>query len=471
MQRSHPAAALPLDQLLHAVAAHCDAETLCALSLASRTACTAARLAATQGVTVPHLRAAELVAAISAGRLPAVRAVAFVDMVLGWPPPPALLAALPRLPTLRVLRLPRAYPGAAGFADVAACTRLEYLDLSFSDELGDGGARTIAAALTRLTALKVGYCKLTAVGAAAIATLPRLQWLFISGNPLGDAGGAALSALARLTHLEASSVGCPQLLHHLRGLMRLQELMLHDFWEDNDDDAPPDEAALDLARAHVTALTSLRGLRVLQGPPLDDGAAATLSGALIALTHLQSSGYTRMRAPGLAALGRLPLVELSLCAAHAHGAAPAGLAPLAPTLRALELRASEVDDAGAAAIARLTQLTRLMLHHNRVSRDGVAALAAGLTELRDLLLSYNPADAVDAGPLSALKALTHLQIDYRRDADEQAADAAQSALLRCTRLVSLRLTAGRVSSWVVHQLKTKLPLLEDLTDSNGFLLA
>jgi uncharacterized protein (TIGR02996 family) len=80
--------------------------------------------------------------------------------------------------------------------------------LTFRGPIGDAGARTLAAALTRreapLDGLNVGRCEIGPDGAAALASsLTGCRKLVLTGNTIGDEGVAALAKSKALAALEA----------------------------------------------------------------------------------------------------------------------------------------------------------------------------------------------------------------------------------------------------------------------------
>jgi Leucine-rich repeat (LRR) protein len=75
-----------------------------------------------------------------------------------------------------------------------------------------------------------------------------------------------------------------------------------------------------------------------------------------------------------------------------------------PNLETLVLRSTDVSDAAAEQISRLSQLTRLVLGQTRISDRGLARLCE-LAQLRDLNLD---ATAITDAGLPALRNLTHL---------------------------------------------------------------
>lgn len=87
-----------------------------------------------------------------------------------------------------------------GLAELPKLTGLKSLCLA-GKAIGDEGAVALATALTRLTNLHVGGCRIGAAGAAAIGKMGRLKVLWIMDNCIRDEGAAALMGLVSLQFL------------------------------------------------------------------------------------------------------------------------------------------------------------------------------------------------------------------------------------------------------------------------------
>ena len=225
-------------------------------------------------------------------------------------------------------------------------------------DIGDDGARAIAASLTGLTSLHLSNNGIGVDGARAIASsLTGLTSLHLSYNSVGDDAARAIAAsLTGLTllHLSDNSVG---------------------------DDG---------ARAIAASLTGLTSLDLSNNSIGDDGARA-IAASLTGLTslHLSNNSIGDDGARAIAAsLTGLTSLHLSNNSIGDHGAR--AIAASLTGLTSLDLSNNSIGDHGARAIAAsLTGLTWLDLNFNSIGADGARAIAASLIGLTSLDLSRN----------------------------------------------------------------------------------
>ncbi len=244
----------------------------------------------------------------------------------------------------------------------AALGRLRHLDVSATG-LSDRGLAELALGLERprLRRLACGGNELGPKAAAAIAASPalgELQQLFLAGCPLGDAGVLAFVASARLPALrvlDLSRTGCGR--HALAALgaddlgARLASLDLrHNGLGDRDLGALLAGRRLDRLERLVLDGASLSpaGIRALAASPLG--------------ARLRSLSVSRLGSDAAAALALAELPELrTLVAGDLDDRAATLLAGTrgAPWLQRVVLRAPELTDGGALALANAAGLERI----------------------------------------------------------------------------------------------------------------
>jgi small GTP-binding protein len=133
-------------------------------------------------------------------------------------------------------------------------------------------------------------------------------------------------------------------------------------------------------------------------------------------------------ATAVAALTQLTSLDLG---GNGIGAAGASSLGSLTQLTSLSLSGNEIGDAGASALAALTQLTTLDLRGNEIGDAGASALAA-LTQLNTLHLCENQIGAAGASALAILTQLTSLDLSENQIGAEGA--AALAVLTQLTRL-------------------------------------
>jgi Leucine-rich repeat (LRR) protein len=308
---------------------------------------------------------------------------------------PAHLGFLSQLPALRSLRL--GTRTAIDAASLPPLPRLEHLDLSGVDGCAIGLASP--AALARFPALRSLSLRTTDV--ADVAWLSALRAL--TSVELGATQVADLAPLAALTALERLDVAsCP--VGDVRALVSLAALRRLDItYVDAADTAViAGLAALTeltwdgYPRADLLALAPLRRLRVLRA---GQSSLAALDGVdrFVHLEHLEIGGS---QVTSLAPLS--PVTKLRTLFAGAPGLED--VSPLAnlPRLAHLRLAGSAVSDLR--ALATTSALERVSLARLDVDLAPLAG-HAGLAEL-----DLDGARLLDAAPLAALTALRDLRL-------------------------------------------------------------
>jgi hypothetical protein len=193
----------------------------------------------------------------------------------------------------------------------------------------------------------------------------------------------------------------------------------------------------------------LRALRYVKGLEQLELLESRITGAgLQAIVDLDALERMVIRdrdigAEGMAALGELPrLRELVLVAPTTEWSDPtlAGLERL-QALRTLELRATNLDDRAAPAIAALTGLERLSLSHAQLSDVGVAKLN-GLTRLRELDLGHTRVTHRGLAVLGGFRELRRLALDHTDVVDGAVFELVGLAALEELRLDGTLVTDG-----------------------------
>lgn len=332
-------------------------------------------------------------------------------------------AHLPPFPRLQTLSLAHNYEaGDEALAAAAACSGLTSLDLEHLEAITAAGLVPLLAALPRLQALNVGYCKALGAGfLPAIAGLTALRELDVSGLCVEPAQEGAVA------------LGCVQLAP-LRGLTALQRL-------DMTMCAGLDNDSLNVIGS-CTALTALL---------LGESSNCTLTcdgvRALVGLSSLDSLSimfFSSLTGQGFASLAHLS--SLSSLALLGCGITDDGLECVAQILSLNALDLEGCDDFGARGVLALTSLSRLETLSLRqccgINEDGDISSAllplAGIQSLKSLNLG-DLFDAVTDAVLEHLASgLTRLEsLDVRNAVN--LTDAGLEHVGRLTRLTALNI--------------------------------
>lgn len=228
---------------------------------------------------------------------------------------------------------------------------------------------------------------LTDVDMEHVKKLRHLEYLYLTGNPVGDAGLSRLTALNELKWLDlrdtkVTSAG----LHHLVGLSNLRELDLSGC--DISDEGLKHLANLqslrelslhgtrvtDAGMAHLASLTNLESLGLHRTQVTDDG-LARLKG-LTALKEIGLPNHVTLSSVGqLRGLTKIDGVPASVTDADFEA-----LQRL-PDLRELDLRRTSITDAGLVHLKPLSNLRTVSLGDTKVTQRGAEELKAALPDL------------------------------------------------------------------------------------------
>ncbi|MBI2685709.1 MAG: hypothetical protein HYX27_05295 [Acidobacteria bacterium] len=283
----------------------------------------------------------------------------------GVPLDEAAVAALARIPGLRVLNLEATELGDAAMPVIAGIRALEELTLN-NTQVSDTGL----AAIGRLNQLKRLRLDNTYVEGGGFAQWPAgsaIEELHLMGSPVGDAAMPAVARMARLKTLvlaETDVTGA--------GLAPLAALPL----------AHLDLSATDIGDdAPLEQFVRLRFLS-LRDTRIGDATLTAKLGGLKELEHLDL-GRTRISNKGIV-----------------------NLAPLV-ALRTLDLSYAEFDDAGLAKLSGLQALESINLDSTHISDVGVEILA-GFQKLRQVDLYHSLLTAQGLAKLQAARANLHV---------------------------------------------------------------
>ena len=402
---------LPLEQLrleqlnlsAAALAAHLAplAPTLRWLSLAGVAAAgDAAVAAACAGGALQQLCVRKCDAFDDAAAQPLRALPDLLGVQLGWcrKISPSALASLASIATLRELQLEHTrLSDAALGALTAGLPNLRSLSLR-GCAISDAALAKVGG-LRRLRTLCLRACEAGDAAMAAVATLPKLADLDLGYTEVGDGGLYSLASLGSLTSLSLDSCKLGNAgLRGLRAFPRLTSLDLSDI------DVPL------LSTEWVASLTSLTSLNLFYSGLTDAGVALLAPLRHLRTLNIDTRSVTDASMPILAA--SLPaLRSLDLFGARITDAGLESLTAIR-SLTHLEVCGGGVGDAGAAAVATLSELRSLNFSQNLgISDDGAAHLAAGCPVLSSLNLSNTSVGAgatVSLGQISSLSSLALL---------------------------------------------------------------
>jgi uncharacterized protein (TIGR02996 family) len=299
----------------------------------------------------------------------------------------AALLASPHLTNLRALEIHHLFPCAGPATARAIATRSQYANLSClcasCHPLDDEGAESLANSTTlgQLSVLKLGGCRIGAVGARALAESPLLQStieLDLGGNlPSAEASEEWIAPLAARR--------LPNLVHlDLVGMVLTDDTLVPIAAADW-----PELRSLDLSAGYGDSSTlTTAGVEALANGPLADhlkelhlndhligdaGAAALAGGQRVARLQVLGLGDTGIGVAGLRALVEAPLgrqvvsLHLGGCRFGDPGAALLAAARL-PALRSLSLCACEIGEDGARALADSAALPAALTLDLQVNR-------------------------------------------------------------------------------------------------------
>ena len=282
----------------------------------------------------------------------------------GVPLDAAGVAAVSRMPGLRVLDLEATEIGDAAMVPLAEIPSLEELTLN-STQVTDSGLSTLAG-LRQLKRLRLNNTYVEGAAFLRWTADSVLEELSLLGSPVNDAamsGVARLSRLQRLVLAESDVTG--------PGLAALAKLPLTE---------------LDLSAADIgdnAPLQQFTGLRVLslRDTRITDATLARKLGSLPSLEKLDLA-RTRISNAGIVELAKLTsLRELNLAYAELNDEGLAALSGLRQ-LERLNLDSTNVTDGGIAVLAGFRQLRHLDMYHSLLTAKGLAELRAASPALK-----------------------------------------------------------------------------------------
>ena len=282
----------------------------------------------------------------------------------GVPLDAAAVAAVARMPELRVLDLEATDLGDASMAMLTGIATLEELTLN-STQVTDAGVKALGG-LRRLKRLRLNNTYVEGAGFAEWPADSVLEELSLLGTPANDVSIATLARLARLRRLVLAESDVTGM-----GLTPLAALPLTEL----------DLSGADIGdNAPLEMFTELRALR-LRDTRISD---LTLARKLASLRMLENLDLARTRVSnagmdGLASLTSLRVLNLAYAELD-----DAGLGKLRALtqLETLNLDSTHVTDSSVAVLAGYSKLQTLDLYHSVFTKEGVERLRAASPKLR-----------------------------------------------------------------------------------------
>ncbi|MFN7647804.1 MAG: hypothetical protein ACK5UT_09830 [Acidobacteriota bacterium] len=253
---------------------------------------------------------------------------------------------------------------------------LEALDITLCP-VDDAGFAHLAA-MKQLRRLRAGNTLISSNALASLAPLSLLEELDLSGTVIDDAAIPHLAPLTRLRRLDLAGANITDAaLETIARLPALEELNLY------------------RTKVTNTGLARLRSLATLRDLDVRYSRATAAGVAALARPGDALPAWIRSLGGELSA----DQTRLSLHGTPINDATAAALAPLGPTLRHLDLSATEIGDAGLAVLARFPHLESLHLASTAVSSAGLAGLPRAL---KKLVLDNTYFEGTGLPPLPAL---------------------------------------------------------------------
>ena len=346
-------------------------------------------------------------------------------------------AHLAAMKQLRRLRAGNTLISSHALASLAPLSLLEELDLSGTAI--DDAAIPHLAPLTRLRRLDLAGANITDAARETITRLPALEELNLYRTKVTNTGLARLRSLATLRDLDvrysrATAAGVAALARPGLAIAFSAAPSLRAPAPPPRPDARPGDALPAWIRSLGGELSADQTRLSLRGTPINDATAAALAPLGPTLRHLDLSA-TEIGDAGLAVLARFPHLESLHLASTAVSSA--GLAGLPRALKKLVLDNTYFEGTG---LPPLPALVELDLLGAPVSDPGLAALAAAAPHLRRLHLAETDVSSAGLAALARLPRLEHLDL-AATDID----DAALPHLQPLAQLTFLRLRETRIT--------------------------
>jgi Leucine-rich repeat (LRR) protein len=321
------------------------------------------------------------------------------------------LRHLSKLNSIEELYLKGERMGDAGLAYLRDLPRLKYLCLCGSNFTDRGMAYVKEMSSLRILTFYENLCRITDAGLVHISQMPELEFLCLHWmKNITDAGIAHLSKMRSLRKLD---IGSSQItdrgLAHLKQIKTLERL-----------DLPQDQKGItDAGLAHIGELPNLKALhisRIYFNDPKTNKEYYTDKG-LEALAKCRGLEELSIGSPGVTDAGMDHVAKLtnltSLVVFGCDNVTDRGLARLAglKSLTHLYIADTDMTISGLNRLNSLSNLTRL--HVGELRRDGAVLDLSGLTNLEDIILSFGrnsgdrftDSDLVCLGDLKRLKGL------------------------------------------------------------------
>lgn len=334
------------------------------------------------------------------------------------------------LKELKSIRLDGIQAGDAAFAFARTTPELTGLTTTGNDRVTDAVFEHLAA-LEKIQSLQLQKCpRITGVGFAKLACLPKLEIVWLDGSGLTDAGLSELAGGGAILHLVISTTGITD-----RGL-----------------------------DAILPRLRNLRTLNIDGCSGVTGSSFAHLKG-LAALTDINwgriKGDKTTMSPEALAFIGACnSLRRLNIDSVPLTDADLGGLAPLRNVYQ-LALSRSRITGTGFAALAEWKQLVNLNVgYETPITGEGLKAIAAALPQLEQLHLGLGAKlSTEDFRAFGAFKSLRILIVNNSQAVTDDALAAMEPppALERLD-LQGVPLTAAGLARWKAPAKLTQLNL-------------
>ena len=321
------------------------------------------------------------------------------------------LQHLSKLNSIEELYLKGERMGDAGLAYLRDLPRLKYLCLYGSNFTDKGMVHIKEISSLKILSFHENLCRITDTGLVHISQMPELEFLCLHGmKNITDAGIAHLSKMRSLRKLD---IGSSQITD--RGLAYLAQIKTLERL-----DLPQDQKGItDTGLAHIGELPNLKALhisRIYFNDPKMNKEYYTDKG-LEALAKCRGLEELSIGSPGVTDTGMDHVAKLtnltSLVVFGCDNVTDRGLARLAglKSLTHLYIADTDITISGLNRLNSLSNLSRL--HVGELRRDGAVLDLSGMANLEDIILSFGrkspdaftDSDLVCLGDLKQLKGL------------------------------------------------------------------
>lgn len=251
--------------------------------------------------------------------------------------------------------------------------KLKFLNIS-NNSLGDTGAQQIGR-INSLKYLNISGNALRAAGAAEIAKLPSLRYLSISRNDLKEAGS---EQIGKLTSLESLDISMNNL--SAAGARQIGKMKSLKYLNISGNDLGPAGAE------PIGKLTSLESLDISMNNLRASGAAEI---AMLPSLRFLSISRNDLKESGAEQIGKLTSLESLDISMNNLGGAGAEQVGKLTSLKSLDISGNRLGSVGAEYISKLTSLKFLDVSINNLGSAEAITHISKITSLRSLLIFGN----------------------------------------------------------------------------------